>query len=169
MKKLILALALAILSASSFSAMVSEIKVDLRLSGSDFVAGERIRAVVDIANSSPDTISVGYPDSKDSFFLEVFRAGDMTRMTRTSRHPYVAAFQLQSSEGQKLETFIGDHFALRETRRYLVKPVLVHNGVRYEGSFKQGKKHGPFVETDKEGKIIRKGVYKFGILDVSKK
>lgn len=134
MKKLILGLALAILSASSFSAMVSEIKVDLRLSGSDFVAGERIRAVVDIANSSPDTISVGYPNSKDSFFLEVFRAGDMTRMTRTSRHPYVAAFQLQSSEGQKLETFIGDHFALRETRRYLVKPVLVHNGVRYEGS-----------------------------------
>ena len=39
------------------------------------------------------------------------------------------------------------------------------NGNRFEGFFKQGKKHGPFVETDKEGKIIRKGSYKMGRLE----
>ena len=31
--------------------------------------------------------------------------------------------------------------------------------------FKQGKKNGPFVETDKNGKVIRKGTYKFGRLE----
>ena len=41
--------------------------------------------------------------------------------------------------------------------------------IRFDGSFKQGKKHGPFVETDKDGKIVRKGVYKFGTLDVAQK
>ena len=30
--------------------------------------------------------------------------------------------------------------------------------------FKQGKKDGPFVETDKNGKLIRKGTYKMGRL-----
>mgnify|MGYP002590515154 CR=1 FL=1 len=38
------------------------------------------------------------------------------------------------------------------------------DGNRFDGFFKQGKKNGPFVETDKDGKIIRKGTYKFGRL-----
>jgi len=38
------------------------------------------------------------------------------------------------------------------------------DGNRFEGFFKQGKKHGPFVETDKDGNVIRKGTYKFGAL-----
>ena len=38
------------------------------------------------------------------------------------------------------------------------------NGNRYEGFFKQGKKDGPFVETDKNGKLVRKGTYKMGRL-----
>ena len=41
-------------------AATSEIRVDLKLDGSDFVSGERIRGVVDVANSSPDRVSVGY-------------------------------------------------------------------------------------------------------------
>ena len=114
----------------------SEIKVNLKLDGSDFVAGERIRGVVDIANPSPDRISVGYSNSKDSFFIEVFRASDMSPLTRTSKHPFVARFRIDSSEGQKLETFIGDHYALCEPSRYLAKPVLVHAGMRYEGAMR---------------------------------
>ena len=42
-------------------------------------------------------------------------------------------------------------------------------GVRYDGFFKQGKKHGAFVETDKNGNVICKGVYKFGTLDAEQK
>ena len=114
----------------------SEIKVNLKLDGSDFVAGERIRGVVDVANPSPDRVSVGYSNSKDSFFIEVFRASDMSQLTRTSKHPFVARFRIDSSEGQKLETFIGDHYALREPSRYLAKPVLVHAGTRYEGAMR---------------------------------
>ena len=115
-------------------AATSEIKVDLKLDGGDFVSGERIRGVVDIANSSPEKVSVGYANSEDSFFVEVFRASDMSQLTRIGRRPFVSRFRVDSSEGQKLETFLGDHYALRETSRYLAKPVLVHNGVRYEGA-----------------------------------
>ena len=58
----------------------------------------------------------------------------MSQLTRTSKRPFVARFRIDSSEGQKLETFLGDHYGLREPNRYLAKPVLVHNGMRYEGA-----------------------------------
>ena len=121
---------------SAFGAGTSEIKVDLRLGGSDFVVGERVRGVVDIANSSPEKVSVGYSNSKDVFFVEVFRAGDMSQLTRLSDSAFVSRFRIDSSEGQKLETFLGDHYSLVESNRYLAKPVLVHNGVRYEGQLR---------------------------------
>ena len=33
-----------------------------------------------------------------------------------------------------------------------------------KASSNKEKKHGPFVETDKDGNVIRKGTYKFGAL-----
>lgn len=129
----------AVLLAAAFSPLAalsvetSEISVDLRLDAQDYVSGERIRAVVDIANSSPDRISYGYSNSKDSFFIELYRAADMRELKKTSKGAFVARFRIDSGEGQKLETFLGDHFALKEPDRYLAKPVLVHGRVRYEG------------------------------------
>ena len=117
-------------------AAVSEISVDLKLDYNDYVSGERIRGVVDIANSSPDKVSVGYSNSEDLFFIEVYRAGDMERLVRAPRAVFVSPFMVKSGEGQKLETFLGDHYSLREPRRYLAKPVLVHRGVRYEGAYR---------------------------------
>ena len=114
----------------------SEIKVDLKLDYADFVSGERIRGVVDIANSSPEKISVGYSNSEDVFFVEVYRAGDMKQLSRVYRRDFVSRFRVDSGEGQKLETFLGDHYALREPSRYLAKPVLVHGGIRYEGTLR---------------------------------
>ncbi len=135
MKKFLGVCLLFLVGASAWGA-TAEIKVGLKLDGSDFVVGERIRGVVDIANSSPEKVSVGYSNSEDSFFIEVFRASDGSQLTRTSDHPFVAQFRVDSSEGQKLETFLGDHYGLREPSRYLAKPVLVHGGVRYEGTMR---------------------------------
>ena len=125
---------LALCLAPTLRAATSEIKVHLRLDGSDFGSGERIRGVVDVANSSPDRVSVGYANSDDLFFIEVSRASDRSQLTRLGKRPFVARFRVDSNEGQKLETFLGDHYALREPSRYLAKPVLVHAGVRYEGA-----------------------------------
>ncbi|MBO7684421.1 MAG: hypothetical protein J6T51_06825 [Kiritimatiellae bacterium] len=120
----------------ALAAATSEIRVNLALDGSDFVSGERIRGVVDVANSSPDKVSVGYANSRDSLFVEVFRAGDESQLSRTSGGPFVSRFRVDSGEGQKLEVFLGDHYDLRETRRYLAKPVLVHDGYRFEGAMR---------------------------------
>lgn len=132
MMKKTLFVAWAMICAQLFGA-ASEIRVDLKLDSYDFVSGERIRGVVDVANSSPEQISVGFNGSKDSLFVEVYRASDRSQMTKVSKGPFVAAFHLESGEGQKLETFLGDHYSLWRPSRYLAMPVLVHNGIRYEG------------------------------------
>ena len=138
-----------VLSAIVAQAAQSEIKVDLRLDAADYVVGERIRGVVDIVNSSPDRIAVGVSrvfagegdkrrvkevvEGRDRLFVEVTRASDRSALTRLGSRPFVSSFFIDSGEGQKLETFLGDHYALREPSRYMAKPVLVHDGVRYEG------------------------------------
>ena len=136
MKCLVLSALCLVLGACDLFAETSEIMVNLKLDCSDFVSGERIRGVVDIANPSPEKISVGYANSQDSFFVEVFRASSMQQLSKVSKHAFVAAFRIDSGEGQKLEVFLGDHYGLREPSRYLAKPVLVHNGVRYEGTMR---------------------------------
>ena len=122
--------------AAGVSAATSEIKVDIRLDHSDYVSGERIRAVVDVANSSPVKVSCGYSNSRDRLLVEVYRAGDMKQLSRVYRRDFVSRFRIDSSEGQKLETFLGDHYDLREPSRYLARPVLVHGGMRYEGAMR---------------------------------
>lgn len=128
----------------------AEIRIDLKLDSSDFVAGERIRGVIDVANSSPDTIGVGGKfriwegpetnrvvkasyDVNDRLFVEVSRTSDGRQLSQIGKTPFVSRFAVGTGEGQKLETYLADHYALREPSRYLAKPVLVHDGVRFEG------------------------------------
>ena len=135
--KPMLAMVAAAFSLAVFSAATSEITVDLKLDNLDYVAGEPVGAVVNVVNMSPDTISVGDADSKDRFFIEIYRSSDLSQMQRVSGdRPFVAAFLLKPNEGQKLATRLGDHYGLRGQGRYLAKPVLVHAGTRFEGQMR---------------------------------
>lgn len=135
MLRIAAALAMALSAAEVLAvAAPTEIAVKLVPDRREYIVGERIRAVVDIANSSADSIDVGKPGSADIFRIEVFRASDMASRQRIGKRPLVAPFLLHSSEGQKLETFIGDHFQMNEPMRYLARAVLVHDGARFESS-----------------------------------
>lgn len=120
----------------SVAAETVEISVDLKLDNIDYVAGERIRAVVDVANSSPESVSVGHPSSKDKLFIEVFNSGSMVQLDKVGKGAFVSRFSLESNGEQKLETFLGDHYPLRAVGKYLAKPVLLHGGTRYEGQLR---------------------------------
>ena len=133
-KEAFLCLSLVFCAAAFAAPSQSEISVKLIPHRREYVVGERIRAIVDIANSSAESIDVGKPGSADIFRIEVFRARDMASRERIGNKPLVAPFLLHSSEGQKLETFIGDHFPLHDPVRYLARAVLIHSGVRYESS-----------------------------------
>ena len=118
------------------AALPTEITVRLEMTYDEYVVGERVRAVVDVANASADVIDCRKPDAADRLFLELYRAHDKNRYDRITDKPFVAPFALLSGEGQKLETFLADHFRLDETTRYLARAVLVHGGMRFESSLK---------------------------------
>ncbi len=117
-------------------ALPSEITIKVKLACNRFIVGERIRAVVDVANASADTISAGYKNSKDRLILELYRAQGMEQFDKKTDKPFVAPFILYSGEGQKLETFISDYFSVGRQTRYLIRAVLIHDGIRYESSFR---------------------------------
>ncbi|MBR1920923.1 MAG: hypothetical protein IJ829_02825 [Kiritimatiellae bacterium] len=171
MKKAIAA-ALASCLASALCAATSAIKVNLRMDDLDYVAGERVRAVVDIANSSPESVSVGYSNSKDKLFVEVYRSSDgLVQLDEAVVSPFVSRFRIDSNEGQKLETFLGDHYRLRADGKYLAKPVLVHGGLRYEGQLRAfsvvpGMKVGAALQMFKNREGLRR---EFELLSWSRK
>ncbi len=96
-KKTIL-LALPLLATQTFAvAAPTEIAVKLIPDRREYIVGERIRAVVDVANSSADSIDVGKPGSADILRLELYRASDMASRDRVGSKPFVAPFLLHSS------------------------------------------------------------------------
>ena len=74
------------------AAAPTEISVKLVPDRREYIVGERIRAVVDVANSSADSIDVGKPGSADIFRLELYRASDMASRDRIGKKPFVAPF-----------------------------------------------------------------------------
>ena len=119
------------------AALPSEISVQVRMDQSEYVIGERIRAVIAVENGSADVIDARTPASPDKLILELYRASDRYQFEKGSEdRPYVAGFALLSGEGQKLEVYYGDHFPVDDTIRYLARAVLVHDQTRYESALK---------------------------------
>lgn len=135
MKKIIL-LGAIIAAVVARAASPSEITVRLVMNWNVYVAGERIRCVVDVANASADSIDVGSRGSEDKLLIELCRASDKKVYVKASKHDFTAPFTLHSGEGQKLEACLGDHFTLAEETRYLARAVLIHGGMRFESAYK---------------------------------
>lgn len=134
MKRQFALFAIAALCFGAFAAE-SEISVSLKMDNIDYVSGERVRGVITLENHSPRRVDVGYPQSPDLLFVEVYIASSMEQMEDLSPKPFTAKFRAASNVKQKLEVHLGDHYGLKLPRRYLARPVLVHSGMRYEGQY----------------------------------
>ena len=137
MKRVVLCILAAVLCGpavrlSARAAAPTEITVRLNLETDQYVEGERIRAVVDVANASADVVDCRDEKSKDLLVLELYRASDKYQFEKASDTPFTAGFALLSGEGQKLETFLGDHFPVNKPTHYQARAVLVHGGMRFE-------------------------------------
>lgn len=134
-RRIIAPLAAAFFAAAAFADTPAEISVVLKMDETTYVSGERIRGIIDVRNLSPDKVSVGYSNSRDSLFVEVFRAGDHHQFEPEGGRAHTARFVVESNQGQKLETFLGDNFDLVVAGRYLARAVLVHGRHRFEGAY----------------------------------
>ena len=135
MKRMTIAVLVGVLSCLAW-AVPSEILVHLRLDETSYVVGERVRGVVEVRNMGATPLSVGYSNSTDRVLVEVYRASDRYQVDRSGNKPFVSPFRVKSNEGLKLELFLGDHYDFTSQGRFLARPVLVHNGMRYEGLYR---------------------------------
>lgn len=133
---ILLALVAFCLSPCGAQEKLSELTVKLDLQTGDYIEGERIKAVVDVANASPDPIDARGPGAPDQLILELYRASDRHQFEKTSDKPFVEPFALLSGEGQILDAFFAEHFPIVEPTRYFARAVLIHNRMRYESALK---------------------------------
>ena len=124
------------LSPSFAAEKLSELTVRLDLQKGDYIEGERIKAVVDVANASADPIDARGPTAPDRLILELFRASDRHQFEKTSDKPYVEPFALLSGEGQLLDVYFAEHFPIVESTRYYARAVLIPKRTRYESALK---------------------------------
>ena len=115
---------------------LTDLTVKLDMQKGDYIEGERINAVVDVANASPDPIDARGPDAPDRLILELYRASDRSQFEKNSDKPYAEPFALLSGEGQILDVQFAEHFPITVSTRYFARAVLIHKNVRYESSLK---------------------------------
>ncbi|MCR5413756.1 MAG: hypothetical protein K6F50_03380 [Kiritimatiellae bacterium] len=130
------ALAVSLFAMACMAGEPAGITVDLKLDETNYISGERVRAVVDVKNMLAERVSVGYLDSEDLLIVELYRASDHMQLERSHKRPFVSAFWVGANEGMKLETFLGDNYDLTYPARYLARPVLIHRGKRYSGEYR---------------------------------
>lgn len=132
-----------LLAAASMAVPVSSLQknqaavgVTLRMTHSEYLLGERIRAEVEVRNGSTTPIIVGAKDSTDFMFLELFKDDTKHSMDRYSEAKATVPFVLKSGEAQRFEVFFDRNYVLETEGRYLGRAVVVHDGMRYEGALR---------------------------------
>jgi len=132
-----------LLAAASMAVPVSSLQKDmaavgvtLRMTHSEYLIGEHIRAELEIRNGSTTPIIVGAKDSTDFIFLELFKNDTKHSMERHSEAKVTVPFVLKSGEAQTFEVFFDRNYTLETEGRYLGRAVVVHDGMRYEGALR---------------------------------
>ena len=115
---------------------ISEISLRLSMTHQDYVAGERVRAELEIVNGGTATIELSPANPSDRVFVELYRGDLMHRLERVSGRPFTAPARIGSGERQTFEVFLDRHYPIEKEGRYIARPVLVHGGMRYEGALK---------------------------------
>lgn len=114
----------------------STVGVTLRMTHSEYLLGERIRAEVEVRNGSTSPLVVGAKDSTDFLFLELFKNDTKHSVDRYSERLVTVPFILKSGEAQKFEVFFDHNFRFEKEGRYIGRAVVVHDGIRYEGALR---------------------------------
>ena len=133
----------AVLAASAYAAPmhgdprgVAAVSVVMRMTNSEYLIGERIRAEVEIRNGSTTPIVVGAKDSTDFVRLELFKNDIRHPEDKISEKLVTSPFVLKSGEAQTFEVFFSRNYNITKEGRYLGRAVVIHDGMRYEGALR---------------------------------
>lgn len=113
-----------------------EISVSLKLDHTEYVAGEKIRAVLSVINASTEELHGNAPGAPDTLFIEAYSQTLGESLERISNEVLTVEFAIDPSHRQDFEIFADRHFSFLREQHYMIRPVLVHGRTRYEGSWR---------------------------------
>ena len=129
-RKSVATLAFAVLFAGVAAAQ--QVELTLTLAYNAFVVGEPVLVQVEVLNTMRDMLDVGGKDSKDALLVEITKGGQYEEVTPFSDAPVAGAFQLKPGQRLQQKVELDKWFPVVEEGKYIVRVVLVHDGMRYE-------------------------------------
>lgn len=126
------------LAAAFCAAALQARQIDLRLQLADtvYVVGEPVRIRVSAENGMRETLRINRPGGPDRFFFEVTSSDPNDLLAPSPGAPAPAAFDLPLGQTVSRLVELDKYFPLLTERKYFVRGVVLHRGVRYESQKK---------------------------------
>ncbi len=117
-------------------AAAQQIEVGLTLAYNNFVIGEPVLVQLEMLNATRDLIDIGGKDSKDRIMVEITKGGQYNDLKPFNSDPVAGAFQLKPGQSTQHKVELDKWFSLIQEGKYVVRLMVVHNGIRYESTKK---------------------------------
>lgn len=117
---------------AAVSAAAQQIDVSMTLAYNAYVMGEPVLVQLEALNATRDLLEVGAAGSRDVMLVEVSRAGQLGELKAFNAEPITGSVQLKPGQTMQHKVELDKWFPLVQEGKYLVRFVLVHNGIRYE-------------------------------------
>ena len=113
-------------------AAAQQLDVKLTLAYNVFVVGEPLLVQLEVLNVTRDLIDVGGKNSKDALVVEITKGGQYNDVVPFNTEPVIGAFQLKPGQVFQQKVELDKWFSVIEEGKYMVRLVIVHDGMRYE-------------------------------------
>lgn len=117
-------------------AAAQQIEVGMTLAYNNFVIGEPVLVQLEMLNATRDLIDIGGKDSKDRIMVEITKGGQYNDLKPFNSDPIAGAFQLKPGQSTHHKVELDKWFSLIQEGKYVVRLMVVHNGIRYESTKK---------------------------------
>ena len=122
-------------AAVCFSAFAQKVDVKLELAYTVYIVGEPVLVQVTGSNGLRDTLTFD-GESPDRLLFKITTEDPNEYLTPTSERPIASGITLKTGEGFKRKVELDKWFPLLKEGRYLVRALILHQGVRYESQKK---------------------------------
>jgi hypothetical protein len=131
-KYLALTIGIAALATQAFA---QKVDVSLTLPYTMFVTGEPVLVQAKVTNLLRGQLDIG-DDAPDTFLIEVSKGTRDNELAPEEGKPFIKPLTLMPGNTLEHRLEVDKWFDLSDNGKYLIRAILVHNGMRYESALK---------------------------------
>lgn len=117
-------------------ASAQQVELTLTLAYNVFVVGEPVLVQFEALNTTRDVLDIGGKDSKDALVVEISKGGQYNEVASFNREPIAGKFQVKPGQVFQQKVELDKWFTVLDEGKYIVRFVIVHDGMRYESTKK---------------------------------